>query len=71
MGGPEKAKAGAREPKIVEAAGLSKDGQPLQAAMEVGLGKVEYQSGRANAAIDESDAGTGKREVETAWKRKL
>ncbi len=46
---PQKAKAGSKEPKTVEAAGVSKDGQPVRAAVEVVLGKVEDQPGKANA----------------------
>ncbi len=46
---PDKAKAGSREPTTMEATGVSKDGHPMQAAMEAGLGKMEDQSGKANA----------------------
>ncbi len=46
---PMKAKAGLRKPKTMEAAGVSKGGQLVQAAMEVKLGKVKDRSGKANA----------------------
>ncbi len=46
---PEKAKAESKVSKTMEAAGRDKDGQPVQAAMEVGLRKLEEQSGKANA----------------------
>ncbi len=55
---------------MIEAAGGSKDGQPVQAPVEDGLGKVEDQSGKANAGTEESEAGTGKTEVKAAYVRK-
>ncbi len=63
---PQKAKAGSWKPRT-SFAGVSKYGRPVQAAMEVGLGKVEDQSGKVNAGTEESEAGTGKTEAEKAW----
>ncbi len=55
----------------MEAAVVSKDGQPRKATAEVGRKKVENQSGKENARTEGSEAGTGKTEVETAWVKKL
>ncbi len=67
---PEKAKAGSGEPKPMEAAGLSEDGQPVQAAVKVRLGKVKDQSGKTNAGTEASEARNGNTEVKAACKRK-
>ncbi len=61
---PEKPKAGSRELMTTEAAGINKDGQPVQAAMEIGLTKLEDQYGKANVGTGGSKARTGKSEVE-------
>ncbi len=45
---PEEEKAGSGKPKTMEATGVIKDGQVVQAAMEVGVGKEEDQSGTVN-----------------------
>ncbi len=68
---PEKTKAGLREPKIKETAGVSKDGQLGKTAMEIGLGKVENHSTKTNAGTEGLQAGTGKMKVETAWVKKV
>ncbi len=51
----------------MKAAGVSKDVQPVKAALEVRLGKMEDQLGKANARTERSEDGTGKTEVEAAW----
>ncbi len=43
---PGKAKAGSEKPKTMEAASMSTDGQPVQAAMEVRLEKVWTTEGK-------------------------
>ncbi len=67
---PEKAKVGSVELKTTEAAGISKDGQPVQAAMEIGLG-IEDRPGNANAGTERLEPGTSKTKMETAWVRKV
>ncbi len=62
MEAPEKAKAGSRGTKTMEAR------WPTSTAIEVGLGKEEDQPRKANARIEGSKAETGKTEVEVAWR---
>ncbi len=66
---PQKVNAGSGELRTTEAAGASKDGHPV--SMKVGLGKVEDQSRKANAGTEGLIGGTGKKEVEAGWGRKV
>ncbi len=46
-------------------------GQPVEAAMQVGLGKVVDQSGKANTGTKGlEEANTGEMKIEVAWVRK-
>ncbi len=60
-----KAKVGSGEIKNIDAAGVSKDGKPMQPSSEVELEKVEDQSRKVNAGTKKLGARTGKTEVES------